>query len=200
MKRLHEGGQLDTPVYYERVWSEEENTRPFYDAVRQRALASKIRTGDTVIDIGAGVYGTVQYVVEHMRNLDIFPVCYDQSYTARDIVIKKFPTILYFLGQLPDTYLPPDSFDVVVAGEIIEHMEEPEKLARELARICRPGGWVSLSTVNTESENAIKHGPYLEHLWVFSDRDLIDMFTPLGKTTFEHVGDYQMIFCRKHRQ
>jgi len=197
MKRLHEGPAIDDAVYYEHIWSEEENTRPFYDAVRMRALASKVKSGDTVIDIGAGVYGTVQYIVEHEKQLKIFPVCYDQSYTARDIVIKKFPQILYFLGQLPDTYLPSDSFDVVIAGEIIEHMEEPDKLAKELARICRPGGWVSLSTVNTESENAIKHGPYPEHLWSFSDQDLIDMFSPYGRVLFEHVGDYQMVHTHK---
>lgn len=200
MKRLREGPQLDTPQFYEKVWSEEENTRPFYDAVRQRALASKIRCGDTVIDIGAGVYGTVQYVVEHMKNLEIFPVCYDQSYTARDIVIKKFPEILYFLGSLPDTYLPSDSFDVVVAGEIIEHMEEPAKLAKELARICRVGGYVSLSTVDTTCENAKLHGPYPEHTWEFLPADLVDMFQPYGNTRFEMCGDYYMIFMHKRQR
>jgi len=198
MKRLHDGPAIDDAKYYERIWSEEENTRPFYDAVRMRGLAVKVLSGNIVVDIGAGVYGTVQYIVEHEKQLTIFPVCYDQSYTARDIVIKKFPQILYFLGQLPDTYLPSDSFDVVIAGEIIEHMEEPDKLAAELARICRPGGWVSLSTVDTTSENAIKHGPYPEHTFSFEDQDLIDMFSPYGKVEFLILGDYQMVHCRKN--
>jgi O-antigen biosynthesis protein len=198
MKRLHEGGQIDTPEYYEKIWSVETNLRPFYDAVRMRALASKIQNANTVIDIGAGVYGTVQYVIEHIDNLKIFPVCYDQSYTARDIVTQKFPQILYFLGSLPQTYLPSDSFDVVVAGEIIEHMEQPELLVQELARICRPGGWISLSTVDTTCENAIKHGPYPEHIWSFLDEDLIQMFEPYGQVEFLMCGDYQVIHCRKY--
>lgn len=197
MKRLHDGPPIDDARYYERVWSVETNERPFYDAVRQRALASKIRCGDTVIDIGAGVFGTVQYVVEHMKGLEIFPVCYDQSYTARDIVVKKFPEILYMLGSLPETYLPSDSFDVVVAGEIIEHMEEPAKLAKELARICRVGGWVTLSTVNTLSENAIKHGPYPEHTWEFEPKDLLDMFSPYGNARYSVCGDYHMLSLHK---
>lgn len=197
MQRLREGGQIDTAAYYEPIWDPATNQRPFYDAVRHRALASKIRCGDTVIDIGAGVYGTVQYVVEHMKQKEIFPVCYDQSYTARDVVVKQFPEILYFLGSLPKTYLPPDSFDVVVAGEIIEHMEEPEVLAKELARICRMGGWISLSTVDTKSENAIKHGPYPEHIFEFEPKDLLKMFSPYGHARYELIGDYHVIHCHK---
>lgn len=197
MKRLREGPPIDDAKFYERVWAVEHNERPYYDAVRMRALASKIRCGDTVVDIGAGVYGTVQYVVEHMKSLEIFPVCYDQSYTARDIVVKKFPGILYMLGSLPDTYLPSNSFDVVVAGEIIEHMEEPAKLAKELARICRVGGWISLSTVDDLCPNAVAHGEYREHLWSFLPKDLVDMFSPYGNTRYEMVGDYHTINCHK---
>lgn len=188
---------VNTPSYFDKIWDPNINTRQFYDAVRMRALASKIRCGDTVIDIGAGVYGTVQYCVEHIKNLEIFPVCYDQSPMARDLVVKQFPGILYFLGSLPETYLPSDSFDTVIAGEIIEHMEEPEMLARELARICRPGGWISLSTVDTESENAKKHGPYPEHLFSFTEQDLIKMFRPYGSVKFETVGDYQVLHVHK---
>lgn len=190
---------INTPEYFAEVWSKPSPAH-YYDAVRMRALASKVRCGDTVIDIGAGVYGTVQYIVEHMKNMEIFPVCYDQSYTARDIVVKRFPDILYFLGDLPETFLPPDSFDVVVAGEIIEHMEEPAKLAKELARICRPGGWISLSTVDTHCENAIKHGPYPEHIFEFEPKDLIDMFKPYGNPRFEQVGDYYVLHTHKSRQ
>jgi 2-polyprenyl-3-methyl-5-hydroxy-6-metoxy-1,4-benzoquinol methylase len=197
MQRLREGPPIDDAHYYEYVWSEEYNTRPFYDAVRMRELAKKVRCGDTVIDVGAGVFGTVQYIVEHQKNLEIFPVCYDQSYTARNIVITKFPEILYFLGMLPETYLPPDSFDVVVAGEIIEHMEEPDKFAAELTRICRPGGWISISTVDVTSENAIKHGEYPEHLWSFDKKDLIDLFKFTGSVQYVLCGDYHVVHVHK---
>lgn len=197
MKKLKEGKQIDDAVYYEKIWSEETNTRQFYDTERHKELAKKVRCGDTVVDIGAGVYGTVQYIVENEKKLEIFPVCYDQSYTARDIVVKKFPEILYFLGQLPETYLPPDSFDVVVAGEIIEHMEEPEKLVKELVRICRIGGWVSVSTVDTKSADAIAHGIYEEHLWSWEDKEFADMFKSYGNVQFLTVGDYQVAHVHK---
>lgn len=196
MKRLADK-KIDDALYYEKIWGPEMAHIHRYDPVRLKELAKKVRCGDTVIDIGAGVYGAVQFIVEYEKNLEIFPVCYDQSYTARDIVVKKFPEILYFLGQLPQTYLPSDSFDVVIAGEIIEHMEEPALLAKELARICRPGGWVSLSTVDTTCEDAIRHGPYPEHVFSFEDKDLIDMFRPYGNVQFLICGDYQVIHMHK---
>lgn len=196
MKRLSEK-KIDDAAYYEPIWNPETNKRAFYDAVRHRELAKKVRCGDTVVDIGAGVYGTVQYIVENMQTIEIFPICYDQSDMARKVVVRRFPGILYMLGNLPQTYLPPDSFDVVVAGEIIEHMEQPEILAKELARICRPGGWVSLSTVDTTSENAIKHGPYPEHVWSFDNEDLIKMFSQFGRVQFLICGDYQVLHMHK---
>lgn len=197
MKRLRDGPQIDDAAYYEPLWNPKTNVRPFYDIERHKELSKKVRSGDTVIDIGAGVYGTVQYIVEHKKELKIFPICYDQSHTARSTVTEQFPEIIYFIGDLPKTYLPSDSFDVVIAGEIIEHMEEPDKLAKELARICRPGGWISLSTVDTTSEDAIKHGEYPEHLWSFEDKDLIEMFSVYGFVDFLICGDYQVIHCRK---
>lgn len=41
-----------------------------------------------------------------------------------------------------------DSFDVVTCLEGIEHMHDPFALVGELARVCRPGGLVVISTPN----------------------------------------------------
>lgn len=195
MQRLREGKQIDDAKYYEKIWDEKLNTRAFYDTERHKELIKKVRCGDTVIDIGAGVYGTVQYIVEHEKKLEIFPVCYDQSYTARDVVVKKFPEILYFLGDLPETYLPPNSFDVVIAGEVIEHMEEPDNFAAELTRICRPGGWISVSTVDVTCDDAVKHGEYPEHLWSFDKEDLLKLFKFSGNSQYVLCSDYHVLHC-----
>ncbi len=46
-------------------------------------------------------------------------------------------------ADLPDAYA-----DFVVAVETIEHLENPLAFMRELVRLCRPGGWVVVTTPN----------------------------------------------------
>ncbi len=46
-------------------------------------------------------------------------------------------------------------FDVVVAAEVIEHLENPRCMVRDLFRLCRPGGSVIVTTPNNESLRAV---------------------------------------------
>jgi 2-polyprenyl-3-methyl-5-hydroxy-6-metoxy-1,4-benzoquinol methylase len=47
--------------------------------------------------------------------------------------------------------IPADSFDVVIVAEVIEHLENPRRVAREWFRILKPGGTLISSTANNES-------------------------------------------------
>jgi SAM-dependent methyltransferase len=51
------------------------------------------------------------------------------------------------LDRLP-LPLPDAAADVAAAVEVVEHLENPRALCRELARIARPGGWVVMTTPN----------------------------------------------------
>ncbi len=46
--------------------------------------------------------------------------------------------------------VPDHQFDLLVAVEIIEHLENPRAVAREWRRLLKPGGQVVLSTPNVE--------------------------------------------------
>jgi 2-polyprenyl-3-methyl-5-hydroxy-6-metoxy-1,4-benzoquinol methylase len=48
-----------------------------------------------------------------------------------------------------------ESFDVILAAEIIEHLENPRAVARNWYHLLRPGGTLVLSTPNNESWRAI---------------------------------------------
>lgn len=42
----------------------------------------------------------------------------------------------------------PESFDIVLSSECIEHTPDPERAVREMMRLVKPGGLLSLSTPN----------------------------------------------------
>jgi 2-polyprenyl-3-methyl-5-hydroxy-6-metoxy-1,4-benzoquinol methylase len=71
------------------------------------------------------------------------------------------------------------SFDVVVAGEIVEHLRDPDALAREVHRVLRPGGRFVGSVPNffrLRNRLAMLAGRPLDHdpthLHVFAPRDV----------------------------
>jgi SAM-dependent methyltransferase len=72
-----------------------------------------------------------------------------------------------------------DSFDVVVAGELIEHLREPERLVREIHRVLRPGAIFVGSVPNffrLRNRLAMLAGRPLDHdpthLRIFAPRDV----------------------------
>jgi SAM-dependent methyltransferase len=49
------------------------------------------------------------------------------------------------------TNLPANSYDVVVAVEVLEHVEEDVCFVQNVARILRPGGWFVMTTPNGDA-------------------------------------------------
>ncbi len=200
MRRLHTK-DLNTPEFHNHVWTLESIHR--FDRVRQRELTRRAKDGMRVIDLGAGLFGPAQYLVQE-TNLDLELVAVDFSDKARQIALNMLWQMVpqraahfnFVLSRAERTLFLSDSFDLVVAGELIEHYEDPSILVKEMARLCRPGGWLAISTVDTQCEDAIRHGDYPEHLWSFDPEDLLKYFSPFGKAEFRTVGDYQMIECQ----
>jgi len=54
----------------------------------------------------------------------------------------------YLYGNALDLPFADESFDVITAMDILEHVEDPEKLVKEAARVLRPGGLFFFHTFN----------------------------------------------------
>jgi 2-polyprenyl-3-methyl-5-hydroxy-6-metoxy-1,4-benzoquinol methylase len=65
--------------------------------------------------------------------------------------------------------LASQSFDTIVAAEVVEHLENPRAAAREWFRLLRPGGSVVLSTPNNESWRALGALLLRGHFVAFGD-------------------------------
>ncbi|MEO7062101.1 MAG: methyltransferase domain-containing protein [Lapillicoccus sp.] len=63
---------------------------------------------------------------------------------ARTIAAERGDTTTVFaLGDVYDLDFPDDTFDVVHAHQVLQHLTDPVAALREMRRVCRPGGLVA---------------------------------------------------------
>lgn len=152
------------------------SAEPIYRAVAD-ALAGRHPGGGTLVDVGCGVGQLWPFVRDRF-----------DRYAGADVVRydgyppdAEFHRIDLDAGRVP---LADATGDVVAAVETIEHVENPRALARELTRLCRPGGWVVMTTPNQLSLlskltlvlrnefNAFRANSYPAHLTALLEVDL----------------------------
>ncbi len=109
--------------------------------------------GDRVLDMGCG--GGRHAFALYKRGCDV--VALDRS--AGDLVeVETMFAALREAGEVPagaqaravrgDAYALPfddDSFDAVIAAEVLEHLPEDERAMAELVRVLRPGGSIAVT-------------------------------------------------------
>ena len=141
------------------------STEKIYQAVFRLANTAHLKNPlNTHLDIGAGSGRLIELFNEH------FGV---QSHAC-----DYTPTLMELNGQTVETVdlnsekLPyqDDSFDIVTATELIEHMENYRELITEIYRVLKPGGICILSTPNVLTINS-----RLRYLWF----GFPDLFGPL---------------------
>jgi 2-polyprenyl-3-methyl-5-hydroxy-6-metoxy-1,4-benzoquinol methylase len=121
------------------------STDVIYAAVT-RILQERNLAGD-LLDFGAGKGA----FTSDLARLERF-----RSVTGADIMWRPddLPNGIdnWIVGDLNAPLdLPESSFDVIVAVEVIEHLENPRATAREWFRLLRDGGTIICSTPNNES-------------------------------------------------
>jgi 2-polyprenyl-3-methyl-5-hydroxy-6-metoxy-1,4-benzoquinol methylase len=105
-----------------------------------RLLAGRGASG-TVADVGCGTGDLWRALAgTFTRCIGIDAVRYDGLPIDVD----------FRLADLESTPLPiaEASVDAAAAVEVIEHLDNPRALVRELVRIVRPGGWIVVTTPN----------------------------------------------------
>jgi SAM-dependent methyltransferase len=124
-----------------------------YHAPIERALARILRSHGptpTVLVVGCGL----EPDVEGAPRGATFFAC-DLDPRAIDACREARPDLAARLAVCPGPYALPTEpaafagpFDVVLAKEVVEHLEAPERFTRELARRVKPGGELVLTTPN----------------------------------------------------
>jgi SAM-dependent methyltransferase len=159
-------------------------------------FARNVGRGRDVLDFGCRDGTLTSNFVEGNR---VTGVDIDSSALARARESLGIETVQCNLNNDPLPFADA-SFDVVVAGEVIEHLQFPTIAVGELFRVLRPGGTFLGSVPNAfRLRNRITFllGDEFEldptHLHQFSEASVRRMLEPYGPTTIEYQGGRRML-------
>jgi SAM-dependent methyltransferase len=153
-------------------------------------FAARLARGKRVLDAGCGAgYGSAElaHTAASVVGVDVAPEALD--YARANYRLPNLSFVQASCASLPH---PDSSFDLVVAFEVIEHLENFSALLLEARRVLAPNGQFIVSTPNklyyTESRGPEGANPFHVHEFEF------DEFRSELKHVFPHVS----LFLENH--
>ncbi len=123
----------------------------------RRIVADCIEPVDTVLECACGTGLLSTEIAEKCRHL-----------TATDFAPKMlqraekncaaFDNVLFRQADILSLDFPDNTFDKVVAGNVIHLLDEPMKALNELNRVCRPGGMLIIPTYMNKTQKGETSG------------------------------------------
>jgi 2-polyprenyl-3-methyl-5-hydroxy-6-metoxy-1,4-benzoquinol methylase len=151
-----------------------------YETVERR-LAEVGASGDA-LDFGAGT-GQLTRRLAHSGRF--------RSVAGADLFARAVdlpPDIRWIEGDLNEPLPQPAStFDTVIAAEVIEHLENPRAVCREVFRLLRPGGQAIVSTPNNESWRSLVALLVRGHFVAFGETSYPAHITALTRLDLERA-------------
>jgi GT2 family glycosyltransferase/SAM-dependent methyltransferase/glycosyltransferase involved in cell wall biosynthesis len=154
-----------------------------YEHLHRYLWAEKLVAGKRVLDVGSGEGFGASILAENAA--EVVGIDIDERTVEHARLNWSTSRISFSLGSALDlSAFDEDSFDAVVAFEIIEHVSDQEQMLREVARVLKGDGLLIASTPDRRlySEASGQVNP-------FHTRELTyEEFSALLQTKFANVG------------
>jgi 2-polyprenyl-3-methyl-5-hydroxy-6-metoxy-1,4-benzoquinol methylase len=130
------------PVLQSHRWRTAENSAAY--------LLPHLRPGLDLLDVGCGP-GTITVDLARLVapgrvvGLDVAEAPLAE---ARAGAVAAGVDVTFGVGDVYALDAPDDSFDVVHAHQVLQHLTDPVAALREMARVCRPGGLIAVRDVD----------------------------------------------------
>jgi ubiquinone/menaquinone biosynthesis C-methylase UbiE len=141
--------QINTPQY----WDSHQTATDY--GLRQQKYDDLAGIGDKIVELGCGLSPFL------MSTKFVSKFGVDFSPKTLQEASERYPNVEFILSDCLKTPFIDKYFDVSVAGEVIEHLDDPEALISEMKRITKHK--IIISTPNLEFDDP-------EHLWEFDEQ------------------------------
>lgn len=121
--------------------------QPWYESV-YRELQN--HSGGRVLEVGCGRGGFAIWLAKHAPRFSLVGVDFSQAAIdlARASAAAHKAAVEFRQGDAEALQFADGTFDIVISCECMEHVPHPPVMAREIARVLKPGGCFLLTTEN----------------------------------------------------
>ena len=130
-----------------------------YDEVSEQissALSHCVRRlgpqpGERILDLATGTGWTSRLLARRGAQVTGVDIAADLLSAAKELARSSGMSIDYKVGDAEQLEFPDESFDAVTSTFGVMFVTRPEAAANEIARVCRKGGRIALTTWRTDS-------------------------------------------------
>ncbi|AWU96294.1 glycosyltransferase [Azospirillum ramasamyi] len=132
---------------YRRHFRPDHPTTPFYRIYdeKRRAVAAELERAPRmrILDVGGG-YGRITGPFAERHDVTLVDISHEMLAEAKE----RFPALAVQQADARKLPFPDDSFDLVIAMDLLCHLQDLEAGVRELKRVVKPGGRIACDTTN----------------------------------------------------
>lgn len=138
-QRIGRSVNINTSGYWNNVWKKEGLDGRGIGSTLIMEIARLVPLGSAVLDVGCG-NGRLLRDLKKKRC-----TCVGLDISDSVILMLEKVGIKGICSKLPDIPCPSNYFDVVIAAEVLEHLDNPGDTIKEMSRVVKPDGLIIFS-------------------------------------------------------
>lgn len=164
---------------------------------RQNHVLFLVSEASQVLHVGCSDHPLTESLLSgtgllHSRILEVNPqtIGFDLSRTGLSLLETRYPNASFMHGNAEqlDTFFPPERFDLIVAGEILEHLSNPGSFLDSCATVLSESGTLLLTVPNAFGFRRLIHNflgvenYHPDHAFYFSENTIRTLVSRHGFT------------------